>query len=123
MVFLKTVRYPQMARPKPAEEMTNVSIRAPLSLVEELRGKGTQLSEITVSYWRSLSSTPIDPRFASIQSKIFEYIQEDPALPQKYSRDEEVVERIVMARLLIDKLEATASDISAAMVAAEKVRA
>lgn len=118
-----TVRYLKMPRQKPLEEMTNVCVRAPLSLVTELRTKGTNLSEITVSYWKSLSSSPIDEHFQTVQSKISEYIQIDPSIPRQYSLDDLATERILMFKLALDGIDATASDISAAMVAAERVRA
>ena len=103
--------------------MKNVCIRAPLSLVEELKGKGTNLSDITVTYWKSLSSSiTVDPQQASVQSKIFEYIKEDPTIPYQYGRDDLRTERILKARLLADQIQSTESQISVAMVEWERMR-
>jgi hypothetical protein len=108
-----------MSRTPANEAMVRKSIYGPARLLER-----ENLSEYVVSLMEANTTTGklIDPAQATVQSKIFEYIQEDPALPGKYSRDEFVVERMLMARLLSNQIAATESQISAALTAYEKVR-
>jgi hypothetical protein len=107
----------EMARPKPLEEMTNVSIRAPLSLVEELKGNGTNLTDITVAHWRTLSTVKVDPRAATIQTKLIAAVNEKPSLKRDWQNDDVSCEAFIRAHYLLDEFDRaiTSSEISTAM--------
>jgi len=103
-----------MARTPSTELMVRKSIYGPARLIER-----AHLSEYVIALIESdTGGKPIDPHFSSIQSKIGEYVQVDPTLPRRYSLDDLATERIIMMKLALEGLEATASEISAAMVAA-----
>jgi hypothetical protein len=106
-----------MARPKPAEEMTNVSIRAPVSLVETMREKGTDFSSITVAYWRSLHTAPVDPFIKDLQTVLSEFSTTlRPRFKTEYDNDSLAAERIAYAHLALYHMEnATPSQIGEVM--------
>ena len=113
------ISYVIMSRPLPNEEMTRKSIYGPARLLNI-----PHLSERVVEMFEKEYTGPkvIDPQQASVQSKIFEYIKEDPTIPYQYGRDDLRTERILKARLLADQIQSTESQISVAMVEWERMR-
>jgi hypothetical protein len=65
---------------------------------------------------------PEDPKLKIIQSKIDEWIGEDPALPRKYALDEIATEQYLINKLALEGILATASDVCSALVASGKVK-
>jgi len=112
-----------LPRPKPPYEMMNVCIRAPANLVQDLKSRGiTELSQVTVEYWRSLVGEPEDPRMKTIQTAISDYAEADPGIVKTYARDDVKGERLIMSHLNSKGIEATASEIGSVMVRLMKVK-
>lgn len=102
-----------MPRHKPSEAMTNVCIRVPISIVEQLRGNGINLSENVLEHWRTITTaSPTDPTKAKVETLIRELIVSTPTIVSTYKWDETKGESLVFSYLKRYGLTATKTEIS-----------
>lgn len=108
-----------MPRPKPLEEMVIRSVYGPARLLNR-----PGLSEYLVSLAEKdyVGTKPTDPRLATVQTVISEYVSEHPGIKREYQIDDIIAERKLNQELAIKGLQATASEIGEIMTKLIKER-
>jgi len=101
-----------MAKPKPIEEMMIKSIYGPKRLLDR-----PGLSEYVVGLLEKeyVGTKPEDPKLKTLQTVLCEFVTSRPAIIREWKSDDLMAERIIRAHLTMKQLDATASEISAAM--------
>jgi len=101
-----------MARPAPVEEMVIKSIYGPKRLLDRPNLSDHIVGLLEREY---VGTKPIDPRLKTLQTVLSEFITEHPSIIREWKTDDLMAERIIRAHLTVKQLDATASEISAAM--------
>lgn len=65
---------------------------------------------------------PEDPHLKTLQTVLSEFVTEHPTIIREWKSDDIMAERIIRAHLTVKQLDATASEISAAMTKIIEVR-
>jgi hypothetical protein len=102
-----------MARPAPVEEMVIKSVYGPKRLLDRPNLSDHIVGLLEREY---VGTRPIDSRLKTLQTVLSEFATTDrPTIIREWKTDDVMAERIIRAHLTLKQLDATSSEISAAM--------
>lgn len=101
-----------MPRPAPIEEMMRISIYGPKRLLDIPNRSEHIMGLLEKEY---VGTKPEDPKLKTLQTVLSEFVTSRPAIIREWKSDDLMAERIIRAHLTMKQLDATSSEISAAM--------